>query len=268
MSADGIGSGEHASMRDLPANPQGANPIPADNAVAPACSSTAAGSGNPPWLEHRGTPWLILGGGLVLTALALPVDGIVARAAQRVHLGGDFRREFEAWQQYGQFTCSVLVALVVWVMDPGRRRRLADLAVAWLITCAAVVLSKGLIGRPRPRLDDPYYFLGPLGQYPLGPEVGIRHAWEVWAGVSSDLWSMPSSHAAYAAVLSLFLAAMYARLTPLVLSLAAFVGIARVLTGAHYPSDVIVGWTIGSMAAREAMVRQWGRRVLILRRQA
>jgi membrane-associated phospholipid phosphatase len=202
--------------------------------------------------------YLVLGA--VLFAVLLPFDGSISRAARAVHLGGDVRREVEALQQFGQLTFSVLVALTIWMVDPKGRRRLADWGAAFLVTAVIVVLMKGLVGRPRPLYDDPLCFLGPLGEYPVSAAAGVRHAWEFWAGISSNLWSMPSSHTAYAAVMGAFVAMTYPRVRFLMFGLVAFVGVARVVTGGHYPTDVVVGGAIGAAVTQTAVARGWGRR--------
>ena len=202
----------------------------------------------------------------ILVPIVLPLDGPISRALTAVHLGGDIRREIASLQQYGQTLSSLLILLVIWLQHPESRRRLADLAGAWIITAIIVVFAKGLVGRPRPKFEDPLYFLGPFGEYPMpravhGQPLGLRHAWEFWTGISSDLWSMPSSHTAYAAVLSLFVATLYPRLKWLMFGLIAFVGFARVLTGAHYPTDVIVGAAIGLATTTAALRGTWGQRL-------
>lgn len=194
--------------------------------------------------------WLALGA--ALAALLVPIDGAVARWCRSLRIGGDVRRELEALQQYGAVSSLVIVSAVIWSLDRARRRRLADLALGVLAAGVAVSLAKVLFGRPRPEHSDPLCFLGPFGQYPLdvrGPDgttqTVLRHSWEFWRGISSDLWSMPSSHTAYAVVLSVFLAGLYPRLRVLAVALACLVGLCRVLFGAHYPSDVIAGAAVG-----------------------
>ncbi|MCC6660826.1 MAG: phosphatase PAP2 family protein [Phycisphaerales bacterium] len=187
---------------------------------------------------------------ILLAAACFPYDGAISHGAQRLrgHVGGDVKRQLEWLQEYGQFGCIVIVALVVWLLDPPRRRRLLDLLRGVILAAVIVVPAKLLIGRPRPKFDDPGVILGPFGAYPIGPGKGIHHAWEVWRGISSDLWSMPSSHTAYAAVLSVFLAAVYPRLRWLALALVVIVGLCRVLFGSHYASDVFVGGAVGLAA--------------------
>ncbi len=193
---------------------------------------------------------------LVLAGVAFPWDGAVSDAARSLRLGGDLRRELEALQQYGQGASILLVVLLIWALDPPRRRRLLDYALAIGVTALAVMPMKLLVGRPRPKFGDPEHILGPLGVYPVGEGVGLRHAWEVGSGISSDLWSMPSSHTAYAVVLSVFLTLIYPKLRWIALGLALLVGICRVLFGAHYPSDVLVGAGLALLVA-PPIVRSW-----------
>jgi membrane-associated phospholipid phosphatase len=212
--------------------------------------------------ENSTLPWLYLLIGLALAAAFLRFDGPISRTLHAIPLKGDLRREIESLQQYGQGLSSILILLAIWLQDPARRRRLADGLAAYAATALVVIPLKGLVGRPRPEFDDPLYFLGPLGEYPLAPPIGLRHAWEVWGGISSKLWSMPSSHTAYAAALGLFVATLYPRLRPLMFALIAFVGMARVVTGAHYPSDVVIGAAIGLTMTQLACDRRWGQRLL------
>ncbi|USN99562.1 MAG: phosphatase PAP2 family protein [Phycisphaeraceae bacterium] len=202
---------------------------------------------------------LIWAGLLAAAGLAcIPFDGPISQAAANLRdhvVGGDIKRELESLQQYGQGAITLLVAWAIWLGDPGKRRRLLDWLLAVALAAVVTMPMKMLIGRPRPKFDDPGYFLGPFGAYPLGHDVGVRHAWEFWAGISSDLWSMPSSHTVYAVVMSVFLASVYPRLRPLAVLMAVVVGVSRVLFGAHYPSDVLVGAALGLAVAAPVMGR-------------
>jgi membrane-associated phospholipid phosphatase len=202
---------------------------------------------------------VLAGAGFVL----IPFDGALSEAAgafRQEVLGGDLRRELEALQQYGQGAITLLVAWAIWLLDRARRRRLLDWAAGALLAAAVAYPAKMLVGRPRPKFGDPGVFLGPFGAYPIDAEVGVRHAWEVWAGISSDLWSMPSTHTVFAVVMSVALASLYPALRPLAVVMAALVGVSRVIFGAHYPSDVLIGAAIGLGAAAPAMALRWGSR--------
>lgn len=206
-----------------------------------------------PRISPRKPPrmWTVALALLVLAGAAIPFDGAISDAAEwlRTRLGGDAKRELEALQQYGQFTSIVILSVGFVLLQPWRARRLLDLAGATGLTWVVTMALKMLVGRPRPRFDDPWVILGPLGRYQVSPEAGMRHAWEVWAPISSDLWSMPSSHTAFAVMCSVFLASMAPRLAPLLWVLAGMVGVGRVLFGGHYPSDVLAGAAVGWVCA-------------------
>lgn len=214
--------------------------------------------------------------GVVLTFAALPIDGMLTRwvlrsdgglpgAARLVpRLGGDFKRELEFLQQFGAVSSLVLIGLVVLLLDRARVRRVADLALSAALVGLACNVLKLTIGRPRPKFDDPHTFLFPQGQYQLTiqGEPVLRHAWEIGRGISSDLWSMPSSHTAAGVALAVFLCAAYPRLRPLAIGLAILVGIARILLGAHYLSDVLAGATLGYFVSQPIVQFQSGQGLL------
>ncbi|MCE2966692.1 MAG: phosphatase PAP2 family protein [Phycisphaerales bacterium] len=205
--------------------------------------------------------WLSLAVGFVLVLLLNRYDAGVAQAISADRLPGDVRRELHAWQQYGQGTATVMLCLVVWLMDPRNRPRLFDYGLCIIITGAAVSLLKGLIGRPRPKYNDPETFLGPLGMYPVTPagrtEPFLAHAWDITKPISSDLWSMPSSHTAFAVLMSVFIVWLYPRLAIPAVFLAAVVAFARLLFDAHWMTDVIAGAAIAISVGSLVMGGRW-----------
>lgn len=211
-----------------------------------------------PPMGFAGKSWF---GWAVLTVavivVMLPSDAAISAwlTGEKMRLPGDFRRELSALQQFGQGTSIALLALVVWIMDPTRRARLFDFALGMGVALLTALAAKMLIGRPRPKFDDPERFLGPFGVYPVMPKDGngppiLAHAWDLTKGISSDLWSMPSSHTASAAAFACFIAVMYPKLRWIALGLACLVGFGRLLFDAHYPTDVLAGGMIGWVVAR------------------
>lgn len=211
--------------------------------------------------------------------LVQPFDAAINRAMVRWadSSGGDLRRELHAWQQYGQGLAMIIVALAVMLHERERRVRLWDLALAAIVAKLVAQGAKMLIGRPRPRpqYEDATTILGPFGEYPIVLKDGttrLVHAWDTSAGAGTDLWSMPSSHTLFAAVLSVFLAQLYPRLTPLLVVLTLVVAAGRVMFDAHWATDVIVGgllgWGIGSWVIKGQLGLAVGSRVarLISRR--
>lgn len=186
--------------------------------------------------------WAVL---LVAAACVFAFDAGISRWVRSdLALRGDIRREFETAQQYGQGGAILLVAVVIWLMDPGRRRWMLDYLAAIGLAGLVTIGIKVLVARPRPVLESAYGFLGPLRGWDFGDGV-VAYSWQLGGDLTSKLWSMPSNHSAYAAIMSVFLAWHYPRLRWLVVVLAGIVGLGRVMVGAHYPSDVLVGWAVG-----------------------
>lgn len=228
---------------------------------------------------------LVLGGCLAAAACLLPFDDAIARFCTRfqaggdLRLGGDVRRTLELLQQFGDGATSVIVGIVVLLMAPRMKMRVADWVLAAVTTSLCVSGLKMLFGRPRPRVvmhpsaqegfDSATAFAGPIKAFPLprnGPDGTVEYlvakSWEMGKGISSDLWSMPSSHTSAAAVLGVVLAGMFPRLTPLCVGLVAIVAVSRVLLGAHFPSDVVVGAGVGYVLGNAVFEARWGSRLL------
>ena len=211
----------------------------------------------------------ILLSGIFLPVL-LPLDGAISRSASgwvNTHLGGDITREIAAWQQYGGLPSVLVVALLVWILDPARARRLADLAAACLLNSVATTLLKVFFSRPRPKYGDSHFFAWPFGEYPILRSGEPRLITAMSPAARAELWSMPSSHTSAAVALSVFVVALYPRLRPLCLVLVLVVAIGRTTLGvdpAHWPSDVLaggcVGWFFGGLAVHHSL----GTRVLDL----
>ena len=193
-----------------------------------------------------------LGIAVAATAAMLPLDGALFDLIRRLddHLSGDLYRELKALQQYGQGSCMVIAAILIWRLDPKRWWRLADLALATGAVLAVAFALKLLTGRARPRHEDPWAFVGPFGTYEgEGGEILTTFS-------GNDLGSMPSTHTAAAVVLSVFLAMLYPRLRELAIALAALVGVCRIIWGAHYPTDVLVGALV-ALAIAPPIIRSY-----------
>lgn len=105
------------------------------------------------------------------------------------------------------------------------RRLLVGFLVAWLI----VGLLKVWLVFPRPLTV-------------LGVDVQM-------IGVPHDLYSLPSGHAVYAAlVVVIFWSLVKPVFRPLLLTFMVWVGWSRIASGAHFPADVVAGGLIGFLA--------------------
>lgn len=196
-------------------------------------------------------PLVLLG----LAAIALPFDGTLSRAAIWLgpnspnKWGGDPTRELTVLMQFGAPASIVIVVGLLFCIDHRRSRRLLDLAAAVAATSLVMHALKILLGRVRPGRGGDLEFLTVLGKKALhGSETAIS-SWQIGTHGVSDLWSMPSSHTSSAVVLAVFLVALFPRIAPVAWGLTAVVGIARILFGAHYVSDVFVGAAVGLLIA-------------------
>jgi len=200
--------------------------------------------------------WLPLAVALAAAVLLSRFDGAIDQFKWSAWMRGDVRRELEALQQFGQGTFSVLIGLVILLLDPAKRRWL----LAWALTAAIlgpiVTGLKMILGRARPRLTEPYdplLFLGPFGRYPWTNRQGsieMLGPMEFWKRGVSDLWSMPSSHTAFAVLAAYILAHAYPRIRWVMWPLAAVVGLCRLVFDAHYLTDVIVGACVALTVCR------------------
>jgi diacylglycerol kinase family enzyme/membrane-associated phospholipid phosphatase len=119
-----------------------------------------------------------------------------------------------------------------------RRAAWRGLGAMAAASTAANVVGKGLAGRRRPDVDVPV---------PRRPRRVPRTT------------SFPSGHAASAAAFAVGAAIEMPELCAPGIALAAAVGASRVVTGVHYPSDVLAGTAIGA-AVGLATLRWWPRR--------
>ncbi|MBY0307724.1 MAG: phosphatase PAP2 family protein [Phycisphaerales bacterium] len=209
-------------------------------------TSSEVSRSRPRW----GVPAALLAAGLLAFFALRPLDPVVeswvASARDGGWLTGDLRREWSALQQFGQGTSIALIALIVYLLDTRRERRarLLDFALALAVVGVAVTAMKWFIGRPRPKLGDPHTILWPWGTYPVPQRDGTTltmHAWDFPAAANAKLWSLPSSHTAFAAVTALFLALMYPRVAWVAAFLAVVVGAGRLVFDAHWLTDVTTG---------------------------
>lgn len=233
---------------------------PATDAPGPAPRATG-----PRGAPRRG--WRLPLALFVAGLLVIPLDGPISRIARGVQLGGDIRRELELLQQFGA-PASVLIALLLTIaLDPARARRFLDWAAAAGVVAVTALAGKAVIGRPRPKLDEPHTFLGPFRTFPLdvgdrdAPEIANTYAWQLGADRVEQLWSMPSSHTTAAVVFAAFLATVWPRLGRFAAGFAALVMICRVLFGAHYVSDVLIGAALALAIARPMIANGIGVRL-------
>ena len=172
-----------------------------------------------------------------LAALALPCDISLARWAAGPVLPGDLRKFVEFGEVFGHGLGVAAIAIAIFNLDPARRWALPRLLVIAFSGGLAANLVKLLVVRTRPHAFD--LTTGDVWQT-LGSWTWVR---------SSVNQSFPSAHTATAVAFAVGLGAMYPRAQRFFLALAALVGVQRILSGAHFLSDVCFGAAIGWFAA-------------------
>lgn len=150
-----------------------------------------------------------------------------------------------------------LILLFCWRKEVGYRLALMVAAVnTWLPMIKAAVL------RPRPYMEYP-------------GRVEGREAVDAGASmddVAAQGYSFPSTHAASAAALYLPLgkAAKKSWMWIVCILITLLVGVARVIAGMHYPTDVLAGWALGLAAIgiflllEKTVKKEWIRHLIIL----
>jgi membrane-associated phospholipid phosphatase len=189
---------------------------------------------------------------LAAWAHAHPIPNMAADGKAK---GGDIGRELMFLEQFGQFTCSVVVILTVAFLDPQGRRRALSLALACILTLILTHLLKDLCGRTRP-------FNSAVPNASDG-----RWEWRGWwwgFHKGSSFGSFPSAHTTAAFALASSLAWFYPRGRALFMTLALITAAQRVLHCAHYLSDVIAGLGIGVFIARFTLQTKLAGRLLAL----
>ena len=167
---------------------------------------------------------LVAGCGLLmaLERLGLPTT-------LKLPIKGDIKRESRFLAQYGQFVCTILVAVLVLQLDPHplARRQIAVTVAGTFIATMVSTLIKRLLGRVRPGRPEAGHFLGP----------SLRH--------DNQRESFPSNHTSAAVGLSVGLAMMYPQAAVTFWVLALSCATLRYLLDAHWPSDILGGIAVG-----------------------
>lgn len=191
---------------------------------------------------------LAVAGGLLLT-----IDLPVARWCRDHRLPGDLARLVDLSEVFAHgLGVAVLLAVTV-RLDPGLRRRGAWSDIARLVVAAfagglIVDLIKAVVTRVRPRAADLADVGSVLETFGIAAADGTLGAAGLF-GKSADLMSFPSGHAATAAGLATALCWRYPHGLPVFAVIAASAAAQRVVSSAHYPSDVACGAAIGVAAA-------------------
>jgi len=185
---------------------------------------------------------LALAGGVAL-AVDLPVakpivvwNGTKTAFDKTVH---DYLGYFDIFEPFGHGLGVLLVLLALHQLDPSRRWAIPRVATCALAAGGVADLLKMLIVRVRP-----YDFAFD------GPVWTTFGRWLPALSAGSNGQSFPSAHTATATALAAALIWLYPNGRVLFSVLAVLVGCQRIVSGAHFPSDVFFGAAAGCMVAQ------------------
>ena len=173
------------------------------------------------------------------------VNELDAEASAKAH--EHMTHESTGWAEHLANLASTKTALTVTIVGAlllvatRHWRGAIALALAYPVTQGAVQLVKEIVERPRPEANS---------------SVEAAHG-----------FSFPSAHSAtsvavYATIAFILIrASRHGHSRVAVATLAAVlvlgVGLSRVLLGAHYPTDVLAGWTFGALVASLCWLAAW-----------
>jgi len=198
---------------------------------------------------HWATPWLVAGGLLLASLAALAIDCPVSRwCMQSCH--ADAKRALACCEPFGHGFGIILVLAAVHQLDVRNRWALWRLALVPLVAGLTADLFKlTLVDRIRPR------------HWNLDGTVWDTFGDWLPFNFLSTHQSFPSGHATAAFACATALAWRYPRARIYFYSLAAGVALQRVVSGAHYTSDVLagaaLGLAIGTLLTRGSRISAW-----------
>jgi membrane-associated phospholipid phosphatase len=155
-------------------------------------------------------------------------------------------------EQLGLVWIGFIACVVIWVYDPAKRRYILVFLVTSLVTGVLVNVIKSTTGKIRP---EPYFSI--YAEYFHIRFLGFLQGWRVDAPVA-----FPSGHSTQAFVTATFLAVLYPRLRWMCYGIAACTACSRVLSQAHWLSDIYAGMLLGYYSTRAGfalLTRVWRR---------
>jgi undecaprenyl-diphosphatase len=200
----------------------------------------------PAWRRH-GAPLAVAA--VLIGASMLWLDAPVAEAMR--HVSPTVKAVFSRITEFGRsgwilYPLGILLVAVALADRPALARwphlalsalvaRLGFLFVAIALPGLVVSILKGIIGRARPPVLDPFAY------QPL--------TWTWTYG------SLPSGHACTAFGALVAFGALFPKMRPLLWTFALLIAASRMIVGSHYPSDVLAGAAFGAFGA--IVVRDW-----------
>lgn len=191
---------------------------------------------------------------LLLCLFLLPYDRSLSNSIRQRHLAGDFRKVINLSEAFahGSGAAAILLALLL-----GSRRPKAAIWVVVLMTVVSGGAANALkvtAPRARPHTFDSEALAG-----------AGENGWMVAASSYLDARerSFPSGHTATAWGLAIGLSLLFPRASIVFVPLAALASLQRMTSGAHFPTDTLVGFAIAALASSSILACRPLRRALL-----
>ena len=152
------------------------------------------------------------------------------------------------FEQLGLIWWGIMACVVIWVYDPPRRRYILLFLLGSIVTGLAVSMCKATTGKIRP---EPFFngeYTSILIRLKNGDYTRYLEPLRGW--VEHAPTCFPSGHSTHVFMTATFIALLYPRIAWLVYLAALFTGSSRVVTEAHWLSDVYAGALLGHYAMR------------------
>ena len=191
------------------------------------------------WIRHP----LFLTCSLLLLAsiLVLPWDAAIAQWCRQEKLPGELRAVVRLAETFAHGYGIAAIIITLLLIDTAHRRDTLWTAVGTALGGMMANVIKLNVARLRPQTIDSLassdWTIGWQGMFPW------LQGWEGW--IDRSLQAFPSGHTATAAAFATCLSVTYPQARWWFALLAALAGLQRIDAGAHFPSDVLAGATLG-----------------------
>ena len=191
--------------------------------------------------------------------LVMPLDIDISRFLSTSNLPGDAAIAMKLTEFFAHGFGITMILTAVFVLDPSRRFALLPVIISQLLTSLVVHAIKVTVVRWRPAdffsLDEPpsSSFVSWLGWL----DSASNQPWTL----SSVTQSFPSGHSAAVVALAIGLTWLYPHGRVLFLVMAILGCLQRIIFHAHWPSDVLLGATIGYAVAMLVLNSRFAQRL-------
>lgn len=203
------------------------------------------------WTRDLGLLPTLVGSGILILLCIAFVDANAAQLRQTTELPGEMAEIVRLSEVFAHGGGTIVLLLVLAHLTPNYRKRLGVAALCSLGSGLLADVVKLFVQRIRPRavtetvMSGFESFHSILESNPVG----------LFAPGANQLQSFPSAHAATAFGLAFGLAWCYGKGSRMFLVLASMASFQRFYAGAHWPSDLIAGATIGYLFSHWVIAR-------------